>query len=349
MPINAFDPRTLQRMIEVRQRPILWYSSKYFKKADRVAGTRTVERPKRVQTQAMAPFQRPTERSRMVDRDSVDYMAVQVPYMKPGMPTSAEEIIQRRTPGDHLYSEKDLRAEAQAQIARDIADLDDMIERRKEWMAAQGIITGRTPVVNLDDEGKASINAEVDWNMPASHLITLTGTDLWSDRENSDPLANIKAWRQMCVRHAMVAPDILTLGIEAALQFTRNETTLKLMDNRRVEAGNVELKDAGLEQITMIAMLADGTKVYEDARTYIDDSGNVQYYTPVGRAVLGGGGHENAWAHGPISDLKCPNPRSERWVKTWEVEDPSQRNVAVHSSSLPCVWQPDASVSALVV
>ena len=109
----------------------------------------------------------------------------------------------------------------------------------------------------------------------------------------------------------------------------------------------LELRQQGVEGITYIGRIK-GIDIYEDVRTYTDDAGVSQLYTPTDRAVLGAPG-ENRWHYGPISDLECATPLVNRWVKTWIIKEPSQRNVAVHSRCLPALHQPGANVSAKVV
>ncbi len=345
---NAFEPRAMARAIEIRLRPKLWYADTYFKPAEGVHGARLVELDVLIGGQRLAPLQRPTDKSREMPRETGESRMIRLPYMKPARPTNAEEIIRRRALGSHLYADKDLVAEAQRQFGRDIEDLDDMIERRREYMAAQTLVTGVTPLVGLDENGVQSINAEVVWGVPAdTHLVTLTNTALWT-HANSDPLANLKTWANRIIAGSGTAPTTATVGASVAEALLKHESLLKLLDNRRVEAGQLELREQSMGGITYLGRFK-GVDFYEDVRTYTDDNGVAQPFTPVDRLVLGSRNAENRWHYGPISDLKCPNPLVPRWVKTWEVEEPSQRKVAVHSSPLPALHQADSIVSARVV
>ncbi|AFL75398.1 major capsid protein [Thiocystis violascens] len=344
---NAFEPRALARMIEIRKRPKLWYADTYFKPAEGVHGARLVELDVLIGGQRLAPLQRPTDRSREMPRETGSDRLIRLPYMKPARPTNAEEIIRRRAVGAHLYAERDLIGAAQRQLGRDIEDLDDMIERRREYMAAQTLVTGTTPLIGLDENGVQTITAEVVWGVPAAHLITLTSTALWTHAD-SDPLAKLKTWANLIIAGSGTAPTTATVGTAVAEALFKHAKLLELMDNRRVEAGQLELREQSMDGITYLGRFR-GVDFYEDARTYTDDSGTAQPFTPVDRLVLGSRNAENRWHYGPISDLKCPNPLTPRWVKTWEVEEPSQRKVAVHSAPLCALHQADSIVSAKVV
>jgi len=347
---NTFEPRSLARMLEIRKRPRQWYLDMYYTGGTEQHGTRLVQMDVLVAGQKMAPIQRPTDRSAMMARDAAAEKLIKLPYMKPGRPTNAEEIIRQREAGSHLYSPTDLVARAQRQIGRDIEDLDDMISRRVELMAAKGLLTGKTPLVSTDDDGlKWGVDAEVDWAMPSDHIITISVTaDKW-DASTADPIGNFRTWGRMIAASAGLSGTLATLGTDASEALMNHAGVKTLLDNRRIEAGNLELNAMGMDGITYLGRL-NGIDLYEDARTYAaDTTGTATPYTPAKSVVFGARNAQNRMHYGPISDLKCPNPLVERWVKTWETDEPSQRLVAVHSSPLPAVHQPDAHVSVTVL
>lgn len=347
---NAFEPRSLARMIEIRKRPYNWYLDTYYRAGAELHGSRLVQLDVLVGGQKLAPIQRPTDASKMVAREAGSEKLIRLPYMKPGRPTNAEEIIQRRAMGAHLYSERNLVEAAQRQIGRDIEDLDDMISRRLEFMASRGVITGKTPLVSLDETGAVmGIDAEVDWGMPGAHLVTITtDTEKWTHAD-SDPIANMRAWGNLIAQSSGMSATIATVGSSVAAALLNHADIRALLDNRRMEVGQIDLSAMSVEGINYIGRIA-GIDVYEDLRTYqADNTGAATPYTPIDRVVLGSRNAENRVHYGPISDLKCPTPITQRWVKTWEIEEPSQRYVAVHSAPLPALHQPDAVVSADVL
>lgn len=347
---NAFEPRSLARMIEIRKRPVNWYLDTYYTGGAEQHGTPLVQLDVLIGGQKMAPIQRPTDHSKLIARDAAAEKLIRLPYMKPGRATNAQEIISRRAPGSHLYSDRDLVGAAQRQIGRDIEDLDDMIWRRMEYMAARGCITGKTPLVSLDEQGAVlGIDAEVDWGMPGGHLVTIgNASEKWTHAD-SDPIANLRAWGALIAAAAGVSATVATLGAEAAAALIAHADIQKLLDVRRIEAGTLELREMQVEGVNYLGRLA-GIDLYEDLRTYAaDQTGTATPYTPTDRVVLGSRRAQNRVHYGPVVDLKCPAPMTQRWVKTWETDEPSQRFVAVHCSPLPALHQPDAIVSADVL
>jgi hypothetical protein len=347
---TAFEPRSLARMIEIRKRPYNWYLDTYYRAGAETHGARLVQLDVLIGGQKLAPIQRPTDASKLVAREAGAEKLIRLPYMKPGRPTNAEEILQRREMGAHLYSDRDLVAAAQRQIGRDIEDLDDMIWRRMEFMAAQGVITGKTPLVSLDETGATmGIDAEVDWGMPVAHLVTLANaTEKWTHAD-SDPIANLRAWCNLIAQSSGMSATVGTVGSAVAAALLNHAKIRALLDTRRTEVGQINLSEMSVEGVNYIGRIA-GIDIYEDLRTFqADQTGTATLYTPADRVVLGSRNAQNRVHYGPISDLKCPMPVTQRWVKTWEVEEPSQRYVAVHASPLPALHQPDAFVSADVL
>lgn len=346
---NAFEPRALARMLEIRKRPVYWYRDTYYGGAPEQHGSPLVEMHVLIHGQRMAPIQRPTDRSQMMSRDAATAGIIRLPYMKPGRPTNAEELIRQLEAGSHLYTPQNLVERAQRRIGADIMELDDMIDLRVEYMAAKGVQTGVTPLVSLDGDGnKMGVDAEVTWGMPAGHLITLTGAALWT-ASTSDPVGNTRTWGALIAASAGLSATVATLGRDAAAAFLKHADIRSLLDNRRIEAGQLQLREMQVEGINYLGQIA-GVDFYEDLRTYpADQTGTATPFTPVDRLVLGSRRSANRMEYGPISDLKCTQPLVARWTKTWEQDEPSQRYVAVHSRPLPCNRQPDAQVSVKVV
>lgn len=343
---TAFEPRTLQRAIEIRIPPYNWYAKTYFKEGE-PSPSPLVSRDVIVRGRKLAPIQRPTEASRMLAREPFAEKQIRMPYMKPGMATTAHEIIANREIGVHVFAPADLVGRAQRQIGRDMQTLDDMIERRIEYMASQGIATGVTPLVALDQNGVPSIKASVDWNMPAAHLDTLTGAALWS-ADTSDPLGNVRTWSQMIIASSGLSPTTCTMGVTAGNAFAKNAAVRASLNALSINAGQMVLRANSVEGITFIGQI-EGVDYYIDARTYQTEEGTSAYYTPADRVVLGSQNAQNEIAHGPIEDLECANPVVAKWVKTWTETEPSRRLIAVHAAVLPCVWQPDGHCSMKVV
>ncbi|REK67997.1 MAG: major capsid protein E [Cohnella sp.] len=85
-----------------------------------------------------------------------------------------------------------LRRQEVAQIVReqlnDAQYCVDAIRARKEWVAMQAVTLGAVNYVEGD------VRVQVDWGYTPEQKPVLTGTDRWSDTENSKPLQDIQNW-----------------------------------------------------------------------------------------------------------------------------------------------------------
>jgi hypothetical protein len=91
-----------------------------------------------------------------------------------------------------LLLQGQLRNNEYAEIRRtQLNDADyaiDAIKARKEWIAMQAVATGK---VTYSEGG---VQFDVDFGYGSDQKPTLSGTDLWSDTTNSNPLDDIMQW-----------------------------------------------------------------------------------------------------------------------------------------------------------
>lgn len=78
---------------------------------------------------------------------------------------------------------------AQEVLSEKFAVIEQRLLNRLEWMRRQVLFDQQVSV-----EQASGVAYTVDYNHPAYLDVTLTGTDLWSDYANSDPLVNMQEW-----------------------------------------------------------------------------------------------------------------------------------------------------------
>ena len=75
-------------------------------------------------------------------------------------------------------------------MARIVGDLRKRVEVRIEWLRWQAV-QGTVTIAQND------VQYAVDYGIPTSNTPTLTGTDVWTDLVNSDPLDDLLTWSQL--------------------------------------------------------------------------------------------------------------------------------------------------------
>ena len=291
----------------------------------------------------LAPFVSPRIEGKLMEEQGFATRSYKPGYVKPKYITEAADLIKDRTAGDTIY-DPDAPGRDEVRLAKQLSDGENQIARREEWMAAQGLVTGK---VDVKGEG---INYQIDFGMQASHKVTLSGNSLWSDVTNSYPIEDVSKWCDLVSEDGQVNADILILGIDASAAFLKNKGVREQLDTRRITLG--EIKPVMLAKgVTYLGELyTDGgtVAVYRYAGSYVDDNGSRQHYIPKGAAIVTSTQADFRRNFGAIADLDAGLLSMMAFPKSWLTNDPSARHVLIQSAPLPAPHQIDAIVSATV-
>lgn len=169
------------------------------------------------------------------------------PLMSPEKTTRAGELFKKEF-GKSINDSGDSSAHAYAKLGRDFEELKEMCERTKLTQVSDALSTG---TITIDESGVSRV---IDFDMPASHKIILSGGDLWSDTTNSDPIADIKTWKRLISSDSGVACDAMVFGNDVVDAFVAHPKVQSYMENRRMNLGEVNMTtlEGGLVQIATI-------------------------------------------------------------------------------------------------
>lgn len=142
----------------------------------------------------MASLQAFGAEAQIATRDGLTKITGEIPPIKRKIPLKEQELIalKREGAGD-------------ADIVRNqlYNDLDNMVEAvwaRIEKMRMDAVAYGQ---LTLNENG---VVMNVDYGVPVGNKATLSGTSLWSDTANSDPVGNIQTWTDAVVDACGVRP-----------------------------------------------------------------------------------------------------------------------------------------------
>ena len=197
MSIDLYNQRTMIRALETRFKPRMFLRDMFFHGQDPQTHTTTsfdidIFKGKR----RVAPYVKPIHQGVLVEKEGFTTKNFTPPYVKPKFVSKAQDFLTREI-GKTMYAPGDGPSQrAQKQLGKELAEGDDMISRLEETQAAQLMETGKVVVT-----GKGYDGLEIDFGMDANHIITLSGTDLWTDAA-SQPLEQFRAWNQLTVKDA---------------------------------------------------------------------------------------------------------------------------------------------------
>ncbi len=342
MTINIYDTRTMLAALEDIP-PVNTFLLKTFFPGFKTFDTKHVDIDIVKGKRRLAPFVSPVLEGKVMEKRGYTTRTYTPPYVKPKFVSGAQELLDR-APGQVIYSGNQSNLErAASKLGEELAELDETITRREEWMAAQALFNGS---VNVVGDG---VNDVIDFGRAADHAVTLTGTALWTDSA-SKPLDKLREWRRKVIQDSGLAPDAAVFGADVIEAFLNHADVLDKLDNRRVDLGKIDpqVLPEGVTYYGYIKELA--LDIYGYDEWYIDDSGNEQPLVPADKVLLGSTRSRNAKLYGMIQDLDAGgNFAVSRFPKSWVKKDPSLRFVMLQSAPLVALLQPDSTLVAKVV
>lgn len=271
----------------------------------------------------LAPFVNPRIAGKLVESAKKEVSTYKPAYIKQKFITEATDILtQSNRP---IYANDETLVERVADnLADELGEHTDNIERRVEWMAAQTLQTGKCPIVG------DGVDEVIDCLFDASQIVTLSGSSLFTDASSS-PMDTFIKIRKERVDAGGKAPDRLVLGAELYSVYMNHPETKDMFNDRRIDRGSLkpEMLEEGVIYIGYIPEIKTDVYMYDE--TYIDETETTQYLLNPKGFIYGSTKAEGKVVYGCIKDLKALYA-TKVFVKSWEVEDPSVRYVLMQSA-----------------
>ncbi|MCL6636056.1 MAG: major capsid protein [Peptococcaceae bacterium] len=338
MPIDLFDTRTMLEAVRQMQ-PVRTFLKDTFFTNVRTFTTEHVDVDIVKGKRRMAPFVSPRLAGKVVERMGYSTNTYKAPMLNPKIPTTAEHL-QKRMPGESLYSGVSPDDRAAEQLGRDLAELDEMITRREEWMCAQALFAGK---INVKGEG---VDEVIDFLLTNKEV--LAGAALWSDAA-SDPLADLKRWRRIVVKASGFNPDTVVMASDVVDKFLAHAKVQQMLDLRLVDTGqiNPQLLPNGVTYIGRIAEL--GANIYTYDEWYLDDDGIEKPMVPEKTVLMASTAARFDLLYGAYIDMEMGTMDLPRIPRSWVEKDPSTRWVQMISRPLPVPQHIDSLYVATVL
>ena len=323
MSLPIFESRKLIATVNRVKPATTFITDTFFKRVD-VNASENIDVEIRDGKRKLAPFVSPLIEGKLEPSLGKQVTSYKPGYIKFKYVTEAEQVA-RNTNGVFYADGKSPTERAAEKAVIEIQDGINNIKRRVELMATESITTGK---VTIKGDG---IDEVIDFGMKATHLKTLTGTDLWTDAD-SDPLKNLRAWKREVAKDSGYTPTVVIMGSSAVDAFLSNASVQSYLDKRRINLGSIVSEDLG-EGVTYYGEV-EGLKIYSyDGYYEVNDV--VYDMFPADKVLLGSERAFTKLNYGAIKDLKSGNFVGQVFAKSWEVEDPSARFVLLQSAPLP--------------
>ena len=342
MAIDIFNTRTMLAALEQMKRPKKFLLDTFFRETV-TSDTKSVDIDIVKGKRRLAAFVNPVIAGKPVEKRGYSTNTYAPPYIKPKMITTAAELLDR-LPGEILYAgAMSPQDRAMIQLGKNLAELDEMITRREEWMAAQVLQTGSVSVVG---EG---VNDVVSFGMSGTHIITLTGDDLWS-ASTGTPMDDLRTWKRLVTKDSGLSPDTIVMGTAAVDAFLKHADVRNALDNRRIQLGQIDPTVFSALGVTYYGRLNEiGADLYSYEEYYYDEDTSADVaMVDTKKVIMGSTQAYTRRQYGAIRDLEA-TASVPRFPKSWISKDPSGRIVQVQSAPLPSLHQSDAFLCAKVL
>ncbi len=343
--INIYDTRTMLAAVKAMMPANTFLKSTFFPKENTFL-TEHVDVDYYKGRRKMAPFVSPRLAGKVSDRKGFETKSFKPAVIKPLRAITGDDI-NKRSFGENIYSAKSPDVRAAELLAQDIQDLDEEITRREEWMVSQVLFTGQ---VHMLGEG---VDQTLDFDF--TNKQTLSGTDLWSDKTNSDPIADLKQYRLTVIQKSGVTPDMVVMSSDVVDAFTSHPAVQKVMDNNRIILGKIEPRTLpnGVTFIGSISSL--GLDIYSYDEWFYDEEAKTEKpMVPTGHIMIASTRARSSMLYGAVTlaDANTSNfltVEGSRVPDSWIQKNPAARFLQINSRPLPVPHEVDSWYVAKVL
>ena len=350
MTYSPFEPRTMGEVVR-RLPPVQTFFKTTFFKKTKTFVTRGVDVDFKKGNRAIAPFVHPRIGGKTMPNRGFQTKTYTPPYVAPDKITTVDDLLSRGF-GENIYSGKTPAQRAIAKMAEDFTELNEMITRREELMAAQAIYTGAIPIIG---EG---LNEVIDFGF--TNKETLANAQRWSNAA-SDPIEDLKKWRKQVQKTGFVNCDICIMADDVAAAFIRHEKVKSLLDIKAYDLAVIKPREMpnGLTYVGTINGM--GLDIYTYTEWYLDDwsgdkpeekplvpektvallSTQAMYSMYYGAVTILDGRGGSAETFKTVEGARVPD--------TWTERKPARRFLQLNSNPLPVPHEVDSWFVATVL
>ena len=228
----------------------------------------------------MAPIVHPGTGGVIMERNGYETREIGFCTIAPERPIENQNL-QGRMFGEAVLGAMTPEQREKKMLAEDLADLRKAIQRRKEWMVRQVLLTGKLTIFEYTNEGRsANPTAIADYqftnNFTPDTAWDQVGADIDGDMEKIYDLVYDGLGE---VEKIVVAPNVW-----AALR--GNEKFMKKLDMRNVDMGDIKTKYKG-SGLRFLGHNSDGVEMWCCSGTFLDDDGLKKPIIPGGKLIAG--------------------------------------------------------------
>lgn len=279
----------------------------------------------------MAPFVGKYSKGTFFEKEGSTIEEFEPGKISPYTRAHADEILQQQF-GQTIYGDS-VTAEETAldQVAKELEGLDTSIIRRENWLLAKLLTTGVMPIIGKD------INKAITFG--EANVEKLSGTSLWSDLTNSDPLDYIEKKQMEVLKETGCLIDSIVLGTESATSFINHPKVTDKLKYTSADILRINPRDLG-EGAKYLGTIP---KLNIDIYSFVDwvenpETGKDEELFPA-KGILGVKAKSIEVHYGAIAQMDDNEDTklyvSKRVPKVWVNKDEDSKYIRLSSAPLP--------------
>ena len=209
---DIYTPRTLGKLVR-RLPPVRTFFLDTFFRNKKTFATKSIEADFKKGGRALAPFVHPKVGGKTIPNSGYQTKSYTPVLIAPNKITTVDDLLERSA-GENPYSGKKPADRAVEKLAEDLRELKEMIVRRREWMAATAIFTGKIPIIG---EG---LDEEIDFEF--SNVETIVTAALKWSAETSHPMEDLERWRKTVQKNGFVNCNICVMASDVSAAFVNH-------------------------------------------------------------------------------------------------------------------------------
>lgn len=250
----------------------------------------------------VAPFVSPRKNGRVVMRDGYAIKSYAPANIAPKRPLYIDDITKKGF-GEALFSKLTPAQREGALIMRDIKEMEDMITRREEAMAAETMLNNGCVMKHYADKGDEYEEKEIHFYDGEKNPAIYTPATSWANSQ-TDILGDIYKMILYLKEQGNAATDLL-VGANVVDAILNNDAIYKQLDNKRFEMGIVQPMELpnGAVRVARLNVKGHMIDVISYVETYEDENGKDTPFIPADQVVLTapGAGHTS---YGCVTQLE---------------------------------------------
>lgn len=258
---TIYTPRTLGKLVQRMPHVHTFFRDTFFKNR-RTFPTKSVDVDFKKGNRKLAPFVHPKVGGKTMLNSGYQTQTYTPVLLAPNKVTTVDDLLERAA-GENPYSGRTPAERAVEKLAEDFRELNEMIVRREEWMAATAIFTGQIPVIG------DGLNEVIDFGFTNSETI-VSAEKKWN-ADTSDPIADLERWHETVQKNGFVNCNICIMAKDVANAFINHKKVKEVLDVKAYDLAIIKPRQLpnGATYVGTIHKL--GLDIYQYNEWYLDD------------------------------------------------------------------------------